>query len=97
MGIPWGNFDKPPQSHWIASVQFPQFEQLNDDIDVDVAIIGGGIVGIASAFMLKQSGLKVAVLEASKILHGTTGYTTGKITAQHDIIYTTIKANVSPG
>lgn len=95
MGIPWGNFDKPPQSYWIASVQFPQFEQLNDDIDVDVAIIGGGIVGIASAFMLKQSGLKVAVLEAAKILHGTTGYTTGKITAQHDIIYTTIKANMS--
>ncbi len=95
MGNLWGNdFDTPPQSYWIASVQFPRYGQLSGDIDVDVAIVGGGITGIASALMLKQSGLKVAVLEADQILHGTTGHTTGKITAQHDIIYSTIKNNM---
>lgn len=95
MSTLWGNgFTTPPQSYWISSVKFPQFEHLNGDVDVDVAIVGGGITGIASAFMLKQTGLKVAVLEADKILHGTTGHTTGKITAQHDIIYSTIKANM---
>lgn len=62
---------------------------------MDVAVVGGGITGIATALMLKQSGLKVAVLEANQILHGTTGHTTGKITAQHDIIYSIIKANMN--
>jgi len=92
----WGNgFDKPPQSYWMASVPFPDFEQLKSDTEVDVAIVGGGIVGITSAYMLKQNGLKVAVLEATRILHGTTGHTTAKITAQHDIIYHTIKTKRS--
>ncbi|MCK9217809.1 MAG: FAD-binding oxidoreductase, partial [Firmicutes bacterium] len=89
------SFSKPPQSYWLASVQIPQFEQLNGDIDVDVAIVGGGIVGIASAFALKQSGLKVAVVEAAKVFHGTTGHTTAKLTAQHDIIYSTINTNMN--
>ena len=55
MASQWGGgFDKAPQSYWLASIQIPQYEKLNGDIDVDVAIIGGGIVGIASAFLLKQ-------------------------------------------
>lgn len=91
----WGNgFDEPPQSYWMASVPFPNFEQLKTDLKVDVAIVGGGIVGITSAYLLKQSGLKVAVLEAERILHGTTGHTTAKITAQHDLIYQTILAKM---
>ena len=57
----------PPQSYWMASVDIPQYEQLAGNIGVDVVVVGGGIVGITSAFLLKQSGLKVAVLEASRI------------------------------
>src|SRR5690554_5656482 len=91
----WGKeFAQPPLSFWMASVSFPDFEQLNENLDVDVAVVGGGIVGITSAFLLKQSGLKVALLEASRILHGTTGHTTAKVTAQHDIIYSTIKGKM---
>lgn len=96
MDSQWSSsFNKPPQSYWLASVQIPQFEQLSGDIDVDVAIVGGGIVGIASAFALKQSGLKVTVVEAAKVFHGTTGHTTAKLTAQHDIIYSTINTNMN--
>ncbi|NLN49208.1 MAG: FAD-dependent oxidoreductase [Clostridiales bacterium] len=96
MKLQWKNgFDKPPQSYWMASVQIPQYEQLSSNMNVDIAIVGGGIVGLASAFLLKQCGFKVAVLEASGILQGTTAHTTGKITAQHDIIYSTINTNLS--
>ena len=84
----------PSQSYWMASVDFPEYEQLSGNLDVDVAIIGGGITGITSAFLLKQSGFKTAVLEASRILHGTTGHTTAKITAQHDIIYSIINSKM---
>lgn len=91
----WSNgFNGPPLSYWMASVPFSQYGPLMGNLDVDVVIVGGGITGITSAFLLKQSGLKVALLEATRILHGTTGHTTAKITAQHDIIYYTIKSKM---
>ena len=80
-------FSSTHEPYWIASVPKTDYPALADDINVDVAIIGGGIVGITSAFLLKSKGLNVAILEANKILHGTTGYTTAKLTSQHDLIY----------
>ncbi len=79
-----------PSSYWIASTDIKVYPMLNEDISVDVAIIGGGIVGISTAYLLTQAGLKVAVIEANRILNGTTGHTTAKITSQHGIIYSTI-------
>ena len=91
----WGKgFPYPPKSYWMDSVQIPEYESLMGNLEVDVAVIGGGITGITSAFLLKQSGLKVALLEATRILHGTTGHTTAKVTAQHDIIYHVIKSKM---
>ncbi|HZK34126.1 MAG TPA: FAD-dependent oxidoreductase [Bacillota bacterium] len=87
-------FNTPPQSYWLSSVSFDDYPPLEDDINVDVAIVGGGIVGITTAFMLSQNGLKVALVEANKLLHGTTGHTTAKVTAQHDIIYSTIESKL---
>ncbi|WP_082736004.1 FAD-dependent oxidoreductase [Syntrophomonas wolfei] len=77
--------------YWIASTEETNYPMLNEDINVDVAIIGGGIVGISSAYLLNQAGLKTAVIEADRILNGTTGHTTAKITSQHGIIYSNIK------
>ncbi|TJY43908.1 FAD-dependent oxidoreductase [Cohnella pontilimi] len=76
-----------PQSYWLASAEVPQFEKLTKDITVDVAVVGGGITGITLAFLLAKEGKKVAILEAGLIMNGTTGHTTAKITAQHDLIY----------
>lgn len=76
-----------PRSYWLASSQLPTFPKLDKDIEVDVAIVGAGIAGITSAYLLVNAGLKVAVIEASRILNGTTGHTTAKITAQHGLIY----------
>ena len=43
------NFKQPPQSYWMASTPDIQYPTLNEDIKVDVAIIGGGITGISCA------------------------------------------------
>ena len=75
------------ESYWIASTPDSNYPALSGDIRVDVAILGGGIVGLTSALFLKQSGVSVAVVEANKIISGVTGYTTAKITSQHDLIY----------
>jgi glycine/D-amino acid oxidase-like deaminating enzyme len=85
--ISQGRFPQFPESYWLASTSTPNFSKLNEDIQVDVAIVGAGITGITTAYLLSQKGLKVAIIEAGRILHGTTGHTTAKITMQHDLIY----------
>ncbi|SDJ80406.1 FAD-dependent oxidoreductase [Sediminibacillus albus] len=76
-----------PEPYWLDNIEIPQFGSLKDDLEVDVVIVGGGITGITAAYLLLKEGVKVAVLEAGKLLNGTTGHTTAKITAQHDLIY----------
>jgi len=74
-------------SYWMATTPESKYPALLGDTRVDVAIIGGGIAGITSAFLLKRAGVSVAVIEADRILTGVTGYTTAKITSQHNLIY----------
>ncbi|RFB18032.1 FAD-dependent oxidoreductase [Bacillus sp. HNG] len=76
-----------PEPLWRVDVDIPTFPSLEEDLEVDVVIVGGGIAGLTSAYVLVNEGLKVAVLEADQILNGTTGHTTAKVTAQHDLIY----------
>ncbi|MEH7383482.1 FAD-dependent oxidoreductase [Bacillus sp. JJ1533] len=78
---------KTPEPLWRVDVDIPQFPPLKEDLEVDVVIVGGGIAGLTSAYVLVNEGLKVAVLEADRLLNGTTGHTTAKVTAQHDLIY----------
>jgi len=85
------NFNKPPQSYWMASIKRSDYPVLENDIKVDIAIVGGGIAGITTAYMLKKQGVDAVILEADRILQGTTGHTTAKITSQHELIYSKIK------
>lgn len=75
-----------PASYW-RETHLPAFERLSEDHRTDVAIVGGGLTGITAGYLLAKEGLRVAIVEAGKILSGTTGHTTAKITAQHGIIY----------
>ncbi len=84
-------FKENPNPYWIASTPQTDFPELTENMEVEVAIIGGGIVGITSAYLLKNRGVKVAVIEADRILQGTTGHSTAKITSQHGLIYARLK------
>lgn len=85
------NFDRPlpqyPEPCWLDSTKIPTFQKLETDTQTDVAIVGGGITGITAAYLLSQQGVQVTLIEAGRILTGTTGHTTAKITAQHGLIY----------
>ncbi|WP_044640639.1 FAD-dependent oxidoreductase [Risungbinella massiliensis] len=76
-----------PEPLWRGMVDLPTYPSLQEGIDTDVAIIGAGISGITAAYLLSQEGLRVTVIDSNKILYGTTGHTTAKMTAQHDLIY----------
>ncbi|WP_229683171.1 FAD-dependent oxidoreductase [Virgibacillus oceani] len=89
-----GKLPDSTESYWIDSTDVPTFPQLDENISVDAVIVGGGITGITSAYLLANQGRKVALLEADRVLNGTTGHTTAKITAQHDLIYDELITNM---
>ena len=68
------------RSLWIATAPGPAYPPLRRDLAVDVAIVGSGITGITAALILKDAGLKVAVVEAGRIARGVTGHTTAHLT-----------------
>ena len=74
-------------SLWNRTVDIPRRERLNRDMEADAAVIGAGMAGVLIADRLKRRGLRVVVLEASRIGSGQTGNTTAKITCQHGMIY----------
>jgi glycine/D-amino acid oxidase-like deaminating enzyme len=68
----------------------PSFTKLNQDIETDVCVIGGGIGGISTAYELVSRGREVVLLEARQVLSGETGRTSGHLTNDLDDGYTEI-------
>ncbi|MBD3917566.1 FAD-dependent oxidoreductase [Paenibacillus sp. PR3] len=85
--LSYAGLPEAPSSYWLESTERKQFDSLKEDIEVDVAVVGGGITGITLACLLAEEGKRVALLEAGRLVTGTTGHTTAKISAQHDLIY----------
>jgi glycine/D-amino acid oxidase-like deaminating enzyme/nitrite reductase/ring-hydroxylating ferredoxin subunit len=72
------------ESMWRDGLARPDYPRLERNLDVDVAIVGGGITGLTTALMLKRAGRSVAVLEARRIGDGATGRTSAFLTASLD-------------
>ena len=64
------------------------------NVDADVAVIGGGIVGITTALLLQEAGRRVVLLEAGRLAGGVSGYTTAKVSSQHGLIYDRLRVAV---
>lgn len=79
------------RTYWEDTCSPDSFPALNGDLDVDVAIVGGGIVGIAAARMIKDAGMTAAVVEARRVGQGVSGKATAKVTSQHGLRYRTIE------
>mgnify|MGYP005984805511 CR=1 FL=1 len=63
------------------------FAALREEMTIDVAIVGGGTVGLHTAWFLSTLGLRIAVFEALQIGKQATGKSAGKITSQHGLRY----------
>lgn len=75
------------KSIWSESYKRNNDKNNLDIQEADVVIIGGGIAGILTAYMLKENKVNAVILEREKVLTGNTMNTTAKITIQHNIIY----------
>lgn len=75
------------ESVWKAEININERKALNQNIKCDVLVIGAGMAGILTAYMLNKSGSDVVVIDAGRIGGGVTKNTTAKITSQHDLIY----------
>lgn len=74
-------------SFWIENFETETYPKLEENLNVDVCIIGGGLTGISCGYYLSNAGLKTCILEKDKIMQKASGHTTAKITAQHGLIY----------
>ncbi len=73
------------KSIWFDAVEDKrQFELLSHEISADVAVIGGGLAGVLTAWELARKGLSVVLLEKNHIATGDTGFTTAFMTRVPD-------------
>ena len=75
------------KSFWLDTEKREEYKSLNENIECDVCIIGGGMAGISCSYYLSKNGFNTVVLERDKIASKTTGHTTAKITSQHGLFY----------
>src|SRR5580704_16032505 len=68
---PW--IDRLPKS------RLPSYPRQRARIDTDVAIVGGGLTGCATAYALGAAEVKVVLIEADRIGRGSTGAGAGWI------------------
>lgn len=76
------NTEKPVHvdSYYAASAnRIPDYPDLTDTIDCDVAIVGAGLSGLSAALELAECGYKVAVLEAARVAWGASGRNGGQV------------------
>ncbi|NKB62108.1 MAG: FAD-dependent oxidoreductase [Gammaproteobacteria bacterium] len=69
-----------PNSLWAATAEAPpEATSLDDQVNVDVAIVGAGFNGLRAALVLAEAGKKVAVVDAGEIGWGASGRNGGQV------------------
>ncbi|UYZ58968.1 FAD-dependent oxidoreductase [Hymenobacter latericus] len=72
---------------WLATANRPTFEPLKRNETADVVVVGAGIAGLTSAYLLAREGKTVVVLDDGEIASGETGRTTAHLSNALDDRY----------
>src|SRR6266508_4325635 len=67
-------------SVWVATAATPSENPLSSDTSADVCVIGAGIAGLTTAYLLSREGKNVIVLDDGPIGGGMTARTTAHLT-----------------
>ncbi len=68
-------------SLWLDGEVSPRYPPLDGDVTADVAVVGAGIAGIATAYFLASAGAKVVLLEARRVAEAASGRNAGFLLA----------------
>ncbi|GGE99666.1 FAD-dependent oxidoreductase [Hymenobacter cavernae] len=80
------------QPSWFGTAPpLPDFPKLTQNSKADVVVVGGGIAGLTTAYLLTREGRDVVVLESGKLGSGETGRTTAHLSNALDDRYTTLE------
>ncbi|NDK56394.1 FAD-dependent oxidoreductase [Pontibacter fetidus] len=73
------------KSVWVDGISMPVTHELQDNITCDVCVVGAGIAGLTTAYLLAKEGQKVVILEAKDtICSGETSRTTAHLASALD-------------
>jgi glycine/D-amino acid oxidase-like deaminating enzyme/nitrite reductase/ring-hydroxylating ferredoxin subunit len=75
------------RSLWMATADTPERPPLRTNIRTRVCVVGAGIAGLTTAYLLAREGASVTVIDDGPIGGGETGRTTAHITAALDDRY----------
>lgn len=64
-----------------------EYPVLKENIEREIAVIGGGIAGFLTALCLAEEGRQVVLIEADRLFSGTTEKTTAKVTCNQGNVY----------
>jgi len=68
------------ESYWQSGVRFPKFSTLDRDLTCDVLVIGAGIAGVTTAYLLQREGIDAILVERDACAAGDTHHTTAHLT-----------------
>ena len=78
-------------SVWMGTTEVPQFQPLTQDLRANVCVIGAGIAGMTTAYLLARAGRAVVLIDDGQIGGGETSRTTAHLTAALDDRYYNIQ------
>src|SRR5581483_9120329 len=81
---------------WTDTAPFPRFRKLERDEEVDVVVVGAGIVGLTAAYLLTLDGKRVAVVERERCAQIDTGHTSAHLTMVTDRRLTELRDAFGP-
>src|SRR4051794_613832 len=67
------------QSIWAATAKLPTYPALDKDTRAEVCIVGAGIAGLTTAYLLTQAGKAVVILDDGPLAGGMTQVTTAHL------------------
>jgi glycine/D-amino acid oxidase-like deaminating enzyme/nitrite reductase/ring-hydroxylating ferredoxin subunit len=80
--------------YWSAGDTFPRFAKLAEDVAADVVVVGGGVTGLTTAYLLTKAGRRVVVLERGRCASTDTGHTSAHLTMVTDTRLTELVTRV---
>ena len=78
-------------SPWMVSSDIPELPVLEQNVEADVCVVGAGIAGLTTAYLLAREGRSVVVIDDGPVAGGETGRTTAHLATVPDELFVALE------